>query len=156
MTVTCSPLRLTLACQDDPYSEIPPGVGLLPRLLYGEVVGSQVFREPNFRIASRPAVLLFFSGTFLVRTAQNLKRLNRVARNAPYFRTPFSVEEIVECNLLSWLWRQIYPPSGRIGETTPHGGSSTFRSPASDSASKRRVSTTGNANERFAVVAARS
>src|SRR5580658_7605401 len=53
-----------------------------------------------------------------------------------------------------WAPREDDP--GRIGEARPHGGSSSFSSPAADSASKRRVSTTGNANERFAIVAGQS
>src|SRR5271156_582477 len=55
-----------------------------------------------------------------------------------------------------YFWEPLEDDPGRIGEARPHGGSSSLRSPAVHSASKRRFSTTGNANERFAVVAAES
>jgi hypothetical protein len=36
-----------------------------------------VFGEPNFQILPKPSYLLFFSITFLVRTAQHLKRFEQ-------------------------------------------------------------------------------
>src|SRR5579863_10009723 len=55
-----------------------------------------------------------------------------------------------------YFWAPREDDLGRIGEARPNGGPSSFGSPAADAASKRRVSTTGNANERFAVGAAQS
>ena len=45
MIATCSPLPLTLACQDDPYKrDAARCSSAFLQCLYGEVVGNHVFR----------------------------------------------------------------------------------------------------------------
>jgi hypothetical protein len=46
MTATCSPLPLILVCQDDPFSEMPRGVDLFPRVCTERLLETTYSAEP--------------------------------------------------------------------------------------------------------------